>query len=198
VERAAFVAQHAAQHEVERLHSAGALVDRQNAGIAQVLLGGPFAGVARAAQNLNGLAGAEAGGFRAEILGDRQQPREHEPGLRARGLVGFARLQVGLGRGGQRERAGHFGAGGAGQQQALDVAMPVDGYGRGIAAPALAALGRIGPGKACRSPGDPGALAADRQAHAHDHREKLGQSASGRADQGAARASKPSAHVGEP
>jgi hypothetical protein len=103
--------------------------------------------------------------------------------LRARRLVHFARLKVGHGRGGEHQAARHFGAGGEAEQQALHIAMAIDGDGRSVSLAALAPLGGIAPGEAGCGAGQAGSLATHRQAHADDHREQLRQAAPRRADE---------------
>jgi hypothetical protein len=91
------------------------------------LLGGPFGGVARAAQHLIASpALVKAASAQKFLVIGNSQPSS--AAACARRGVGFMRFQIGHRRGHQHQPARHLGARGHGQQQALHIAMPVDGH----------------------------------------------------------------------
>ena len=75
---AAAVAQQVAVQEVLRLHPRRALVDGDDAGVADELLERPVAGVAGAAENEDRVGGDGLGGLGREVLGERQEQRRDE------------------------------------------------------------------------------------------------------------------------
>ena len=128
---------HLAADQIERLDAVGALVDRGDARVAQVLRRAGFLDEAHAAVHLH----AERGDLDADVgrkrLGDR---REQRGALVRRLALGFAvavMRAVDRDRGGVADVARRAGERAHGQQHALDVGMPMIGLDAAAARPCL-------------------------------------------------------------
>ena len=119
-----------AADEVERLNAVGALVDRRDAGIAQMLGRAGLLDEAHAAEHLNGKAGDFHAGIGGVGLGERGQQVRQPSGRLAVFLVGAVNTPVDRCGVPVGERSHAFGAGLHGQEHPAHVRMLDDAHRR--------------------------------------------------------------------